>query len=25
VLDRGEWLASRPGRFNPWKENPVPI
>jgi hypothetical protein len=25
ALDGGEWLASRPGRFTPGKELPVPI
>jgi hypothetical protein len=25
ALDGGEWLASRPGRFTPGKEPPVPI
>jgi hypothetical protein len=25
ALDGGEWLASRPGRFTPWKEPLVPI
>jgi hypothetical protein len=25
ALDGGEWSASRPGRFTPGKEPPVPV
>jgi len=25
ALERCDWSASRPGRFNPWERTPVPI